>query len=90
MSNYRGYGIHPETNEVLPCDWLDNHFGTHRYGARFGDGIIRQDVQEVSVNSVLAICAKCNQPLDDACDNAGHPVRYEVKEKSNARNSGRA
>lgn len=40
MSNYIAPAIHPRTKEVEQAEWLDNHYGRHRYGVRFHDGSI--------------------------------------------------
>lgn len=38
MSNYHQITQHPETGEMVTAEWLDDHFGRHRYGVRFPDG----------------------------------------------------
>ena len=48
MSNYRGWGRHPVTKEIQPCDWLDDYYGPHKYGAKFSDGVVYPDVDEQS------------------------------------------
>lgn len=40
MSNYTADAIHPETGEIEEAEWLDDHYGRHRYGVRFKDGKI--------------------------------------------------
>lgn len=42
MSNFIADAIHPRTKKVEQAEWLDNHFGRHRYGIRFPDGSIYQ------------------------------------------------
>lgn len=38
MSNFSQLTKHPVTGEIEEADWLDDHFGRHRYGVRFADG----------------------------------------------------
>lgn len=38
MSNFSQLTKHPETGKIEEADWLDDHFGRHRYGIRFADG----------------------------------------------------
>ena len=38
MSNYQQMTRHPETGQWLMADWIDDYFGRHRYGVRFGEG----------------------------------------------------
>lgn len=40
MSNFEAMTVHPETGEVEVAFWMDDHFGRHIYGVRFGDGKI--------------------------------------------------
>ena len=74
MSNYYGWGRHPVTNEIERCNWLDDYFGHHKYGAQFADGVVYPDVTQP--RGVVAMCQKCEKIADDECDAAGHPFRY--------------
>ncbi|WP_417459114.1 hypothetical protein [Kordiimonas sp.] len=38
MSNYFGKAVNPATGEYENAEFLDDHFGRHRYGVRFADG----------------------------------------------------
>jgi hypothetical protein len=38
MSDYRAPAYNPESGRVEEADWIDNHFGHHIYGVKFGDG----------------------------------------------------
>lgn len=56
MSNYQQVTRHPETGEMLLADWLDDHFGSHRYGVRFPDGKIFRatEIDAIEVNGIAA------------------------------------
>lgn len=45
MSNFTRMTKHPETGEMRMADWLDDHFGRHRYGVRFPDGKIFDEAE---------------------------------------------
>lgn len=38
VSNFSQLTKHPVTGNIEQADWLDDHFGRHRYGVRFADG----------------------------------------------------
>ena len=38
MSNFKRMTIHPVTKKIEDAEWIDDHFGRHRYGVRFPDG----------------------------------------------------
>lgn len=40
MSNFGAWATNPATGLVEIATYIDNHFGPHRYGVRFGDGSI--------------------------------------------------
>lgn len=40
MINFTAPAIHPETGETHMCDYLDDHYGRHKYGVRFPNGDI--------------------------------------------------
>lgn len=50
---------HPNTGEVQMADWLDDHFGHHRYGVRFADGqVFREtEIEAIEVNGIGAECS---------------------------------
>ncbi len=56
MSNYQQITKHPETGEMHLADWLDDHFGSHRYGVRFPDGKVfkESDIESIEVNGIGA------------------------------------
>ncbi len=56
MSTFRQMTKHPTTGQIEMADWLDDHFGHHRYGVRFSDGrIFREtDIESIEVNGVGA------------------------------------
>jgi len=43
MSNYRGLAVNPETMIEQEADFLDDYFGRHRYGVRFGEKVYPLD-----------------------------------------------
>lgn len=49
MSNFYRITKHPESGQRLPAQWIDDHFGPHRYGIKFSDGKIftESDIQAV-------------------------------------------
>jgi hypothetical protein len=48
MSNFNSLTRHPVTGIFEIADWLDDHFGKHRYGVKFpSDGLIFPE-EEVS------------------------------------------
>ena len=56
MSNYWQVTKHPETGEYQMAEWLDDHFGRHRYGVRFPDKKIfrESEIESIEVNGVSA------------------------------------
>lgn len=56
MSNYQQMTKHPETGETVMADWLDDHFGHHRYGVRFPDGKVfrESEIESIEVNGIGA------------------------------------
>lgn len=40
MSNFIRWTRHPDTGHWHHAYWMDNHFGGHRYGVKFNDGMI--------------------------------------------------
>lgn len=38
MSNYNCKARHPETLKAETAYWIDNYFGSHKYGVKFSDG----------------------------------------------------
>lgn len=38
MSHYQAPAYHPDTGELEEALFLDDCFGKHRYGVKFGDG----------------------------------------------------
>ena len=56
MSNFSQMTKHPTTGHVLLAEWLDDHFGPHRYGVRFPDGkIFREtEIEMIEPNGVGA------------------------------------
>jgi hypothetical protein len=53
MSNYIEDTYHPETGEVFAAEWLDDYYGRHRYGVRFPDGKVFNEILCVTVRSTL-------------------------------------
>lgn len=40
MSNFSQLTINPATKKYEMANWIDDHFGKHRYGVQFPDGTI--------------------------------------------------
>lgn len=45
MSNFSRMTKHPKTGEMDLAEWLDDHFGHHRYGVRFPDGQVFRETE---------------------------------------------
>ena len=56
MSNYEDIAINPKTDKIEKAVWVDDSYGTHRYGVRFADGGMypEQDVKRVSSLELFA------------------------------------
>ncbi len=56
MSNFSRMTKHPKTGHLLLAEWLDDHYGHHRYGVRFPDGTIfpETDIDAIEVNGIGA------------------------------------
>lgn len=46
MSNYNRVTKHPETGQFEPADWLDCYFGPRRYGVKFADGQVFEELKQ--------------------------------------------
>lgn len=59
MSNFQQMTKHPETGEMQMAEWLDDHFGRHRYAVRFPDGKVfrESEIEAIDVNGVKADCS---------------------------------
>lgn len=40
MSKYNAITKNPRTGKYEAATWLDNHFGSHKYGVKFADGTV--------------------------------------------------
>lgn len=40
MSNYKRLTLNPSTQEWEMATWIDDYYGSHRYGVEFPDGDI--------------------------------------------------
>lgn len=64
MSNFSQMTKHPRTGEIQMADWIDDHFGHHRYGVRFPDGRVFPDseVKAIVVEGV-EVTTHLNRPV---------------------------
>jgi hypothetical protein len=63
MSNYYAKAYNPKTQIIEEAEWLDNHFGPHLYGIKFGDGNIwPQD--ECGMAAMAIALAKLKNKID--------------------------
>lgn len=57
MSNYTAPTFHPVTGAIEDAVWMDDYFGPHRYGVRFGDGTVHaaSDCEQVGPKAMAEI-----------------------------------
>jgi hypothetical protein len=48
MSSYKGKAVNPVTGVIEEVDFLDDHYGRHKYGVQFPDGLV-YPIDEVKV-----------------------------------------
>jgi hypothetical protein len=55
MSNFTRVSWHPVERVARAADWIDDHFGRHRYGVRFhgDDHVYKPEEVEIPLDLIL-------------------------------------
>jgi hypothetical protein len=56
MSNFYRQTKNPKTGQIEQAEWLDDYFGSRKYGVRFPDGMVYrpEEVEDDNAEEALA------------------------------------